>query len=243
MSATPPGWYHDPWAQAPMRWWDGARWTAHLADWQGIRPGAARTGVGPSVATRLDTEQRLTPWLRGLLVVWPLATTASAIFAGATFDDVVDAVRNGGDGPATSGWWYGAQLAGIVGLAVIVLRILWLHRASLTAGDLGLPTRRSPAAAAVGWLVPIINFWWPYQGVTDLFPEYRRPDRRIAWWWATSIIAAFSPAAAIAVPYVPVGVAVAIIAVAMVPVVVAAVLEIGLVSDAVAAHADMAAGR
>lgn len=26
---TPPGWYPDPWQQAPHRWWDGTTWTSH----------------------------------------------------------------------------------------------------------------------------------------------------------------------------------------------------------------------
>jgi hypothetical protein len=26
----PPGWYADPWRQAPTRWWNGVRWTGHL---------------------------------------------------------------------------------------------------------------------------------------------------------------------------------------------------------------------
>ncbi|UVJ38717.1 DUF2510 domain-containing protein [Arthrobacter sp. CJ23] len=30
-STTPPGWYPDPSDPRQMRWWDGARWTAHLA--------------------------------------------------------------------------------------------------------------------------------------------------------------------------------------------------------------------
>ncbi|HUI03399.1 MAG TPA: CPBP family glutamic-type intramembrane protease [Acidimicrobiales bacterium] len=25
-----PGWYADPWGHAPLRWWDGSRWTAYL---------------------------------------------------------------------------------------------------------------------------------------------------------------------------------------------------------------------
>jgi len=29
VSATPPGWYPDPWQQAPHRWWDGSTWTSH----------------------------------------------------------------------------------------------------------------------------------------------------------------------------------------------------------------------
>ena len=28
-TGTPPGWYSDPWQQAPWRWWDGIGWTAY----------------------------------------------------------------------------------------------------------------------------------------------------------------------------------------------------------------------
>ncbi|MCU1345011.1 MAG: hypothetical protein JWL70_1277 [Acidimicrobiia bacterium] len=30
-SALRPGWYDDPWWRGDLRWWDGARWTAHIA--------------------------------------------------------------------------------------------------------------------------------------------------------------------------------------------------------------------
>ena len=28
---VPAGWHADPWNQAPLRWWDGAQWTAATA--------------------------------------------------------------------------------------------------------------------------------------------------------------------------------------------------------------------
>jgi hypothetical protein len=240
MSTTPPGWYHDPWRQAPMRWWDGVRWTEHLADWHGIRPAPPRVYAGPSIADRLDAEQRLTPWLRRLLWLWPLGAAASAAFLGATVEQFVDAIDEGRALGPISGWWYLTQLAGLLSLALVIVRIVWLYRAAQTARDLGLAARRDPLPAAIGWIVPIINLWWPYQGVTDLFPAHQRPDRRIAWWWTCSIVGSILPLAAIAGPFVPVGVAVGIVAVAVAPIVVAAVLELGLVRDAIAIHRDMA---
>jgi hypothetical protein len=53
-------------------------------------------------------------------------------------------------------------------------------------------------------------------------------------------VASFAPLAGAAVPYVPVAAAVAILAVAAVPTVAAAVLELGLVHDAVALHSALA---
>src|SRR5262245_17388622 len=239
MSTTPPGWYHDPWSQAPMRWWDGTRWTEHLADWHGLRPPPARVPPGPAAGARLLAERRLTPWLRGLLVVWPVATAASMVLLALSFQDVLDAVRGATDTSTQSGWSALGQAAGAVGIAVLVVRMLWLYRAATTARELGVPARRNPLPAALGWLIPILNFWWPYQGVTDLYPYDRRPDRRIAWWWATSVAASITPLAAVAMAYVPLGVSAVLLVLALVPVVVAAVLEIGIVADVVAVHADL----
>ena len=242
MSTTPPGWYHDPWRQAPMRWWDGTHWTEHLADWNGHVPAAPRPAAtgGPSVMARLDAEERITPWLRRLLYLWPLGAAASAGFAAASIESFVDTFRNNGTVETTSGWSWLGQVASAITIALLVVRMIWLHRAVATARDLGLPVRRTPTAAALGWLIPIINLWWPLQGVTDLFPRHRRPDRRLAWWWAWSIVASFAPLAGAAVPYVPAGVAAAILGASVAPTIAAAVLELGLVHDAVALHAELA---
>jgi len=241
MSTTPPGWYHDPWRQAPMRWWDGTNWTEHLADWSGHVPAAPRpapTG-GPSVMARLDAEERVTPWLRRLLYVSPLAAVASAGFAADSIQRVVDAFHDNANTSTSSGWGWVGQVASALTIALLVLRMVWLHRATATARELGLAVRRTPTAAAVGWLIPVINLWWPLQGVTDLFPLHRRPDRRLAWWWACSVVASFAPLAGAAVPYVPVAVGVTILAAAAVPTVAAVILELGLVHDAVAVHAAL----
>lgn len=230
MSTSPPGWYHDPMGHAPMRWWDGTRWTEHTADWTGIRPAAAPIHQ-PDRATLLERERKVAPWLRGLLLLWPIAV---ALSLGGMVSSL-DQIANGTDSSLPALWWVG-QLGALVGIAVTVLRMVWLYRAAVVARSLGLRTRREPLHAALGWLIPIINYWWPYQGVTDLFPEGERPDRRIAWWWTTSIVSQLALILMIAVPFVPGAVAVVLVAAALVPAVASAALEVGLVGDAVAIH-------
>jgi membrane protease YdiL (CAAX protease family) len=39
----PPGWYPDPWAQSPARWWDGREWTGYVA----TAPPAERSWIPP----------------------------------------------------------------------------------------------------------------------------------------------------------------------------------------------------
>ena len=38
-SASPPGWYPDPWSPATVRWWSGIDWTPYTAP----RPGSQQT--------------------------------------------------------------------------------------------------------------------------------------------------------------------------------------------------------
>src|SRR3954451_11860886 len=120
MSTTPPGWYHDPWRQAPMRWWDGSRWTAHLADWHGHVPAVSRPEPygGPSVMARVDAEERITPWLRRLLYVWPVAAAASAGFAAVSVQRLVDAFQDNGNVAPMSGWGWVSEVASAFAIAL-----------------------------------------------------------------------------------------------------------------------------
>jgi hypothetical protein len=231
VNAIPPGWYEDPWRQAALRWWDGTTWTEHTSEYSPVH--ATRAAIHqPSPADLFERERRITPWLRGLLFLWPIATALSLGGLVSTFKRVLDNEPS----DALGGAWVLAQLGSLVGLGVLVLRILWLYRAAMTARALGLDARREPLHAAIGWLIPVLNYWWPYQGMTDLFPEGQRPDRRIAWWWGMSIASGLSLFVVIAVPFVSSGAAVTLVLVALLPALVAAALEVGLVSDAVAVH-------
>jgi len=62
------------------------------------------------------------------------------------------------------------QIAGAVGVVVGVLFLLWFARSAVNGRALGLSARREPAAGVAGFLVPVINLWWPYQSTCDLLP-------------------------------------------------------------------------
>jgi Domain of unknown function (DUF4328)/Protein of unknown function (DUF2510) len=225
VATPPPGWYPDPWRQAPLRYWDGVQWTGYTS-------GPPAPADRRSPAELLERERVIAPWLRGLLFLWPIGVALSFGGLVSTIDDVVN-----GDGPTPEhGLWWIGQLGGFVSVGVLVLRIVWLYRAASVARALGFDARREPMLAGIGWIIPIINYWWPFQGMTDCFPEGERPDRRIAWWWAMSIISGVSLVFAAGVPFVPVGVAVVLVALALAPALATAVLEVGLVADVLAAH-------
>lgn len=77
-NAAPPGWYPDPWRQAPQRFWDGWQWTPQLS------------AGGPSLRTRLAEGApiygpaiwalALSP-LVGAVLVWFIRIDWSSFFA------------------------------------------------------------------------------------------------------------------------------------------------------------------
>src|SRR5437762_8516846 len=87
----------------------------------------------------------------------------------------------------------------------------------------GLRLRRSPTLAAAGFIIPIVNFWWPYQAAADLLPP-GSPDRRLAgWWWGSYI-------ATIPLAFVVGGLSLVSTAMALVPAVVEIVLLVVMVT-------------
>jgi len=161
----PAGWYPDPAGSPGLRWWDGAAWTSQVSE---ATPHGARFD--------LEEEAKRARWARMALLVAIPAQVAGGVLFRVNMHDFVDRVRDrthlyGGRLAVPT------QLAGVVGTVVGVLFLLWFAKAAANAEALGLPARREPAAGVAGFLVPVINLWWPYQSVCDLFPpgDPRRP--------------------------------------------------------------------
>lgn len=92
---TPAGWYTDPYAVAPLRWWNGASWTGHVA------------------ATPPRRPSRLTEFVHGL--PWPAWVACLAVLG------VVALICFGkaeSTSTADSGAWY---RAGFIASALVVL--------------------------------------------------------------------------------------------------------------------------
>jgi hypothetical protein len=223
-----------------MRWWDGARWTEHVAGWgQPAHTAPLPTGSGlRAAADGMPAEYHLARWLRPLLLVWPLALAASSVSLASSVHQILDEHATSS---TASGWDYVGNVGSVLSITLLVVRILWLVRAGDVARRLSLPARRQPIASAIGWIIPILNFWWPYQGVRDLFPPSERPGGRLGWWWGCNVAAPIALiAGAAAATFVPVGVAVVLVGVALIPSIVAAALERTLVADVLAIHERLA---
>jgi hypothetical protein len=165
-SDTPPGWYPDPGQPSALRWWDGTAWTSRVA-------GPAVGGQAPA-----DLGEEAVCGRRAriaLLVAVPsqiLGLVAFRVQVRELLDHLPDLDNGTGARPsfATGGWAVPMQLSGAVGIIAGVLFLLWFARSAANSQALGLPARRDPGAGVAGFLVPVINLWWPYQSTCDLFP-------------------------------------------------------------------------
>jgi hypothetical protein len=162
----PAGWYPDPANPSGVRWWDGTGWTERAS-----QPSVATTTVNIDEEASRARRARI-----GLLLAVPAQVAAMALVR-IQFGDFVDHLREldttgGRIQPdfTRNGWGAASQLAGAVGMVVGVLFLLWFVRSAHNALALGLPARREPAAGVAGFIIPIINLWWPYRSMIDLLP-------------------------------------------------------------------------
>jgi hypothetical protein len=183
-SDIPAGWYPDPANPSGLRWWDGNAWTE-----------LASQPWGVSARADIEEEARRAERARiGLLVAVP-AQLAALVFLRLRFGDFVDELRhldagNGQIRPDLTGGAWGAatQISGGVGTIVGMLFLLWFVRSAHNAVALGLPARREPAAGVAGFIVPIINLWWPYQSTSDLLPPGDSRRSLVLRWFLLWIV-------------------------------------------------------
>ena len=81
------------------------------------------------------------------------------------------------------------KAADITMLGLSILFLVWFYRARINAERHGYPQRRARGWAYAGWIVPIVNLWFPFQIMGDIWraglPAWQR--RETAWlpalWW------------------------------------------------------------
>jgi hypothetical protein len=100
-----------------------------------------------------------------------------------------------------------AQFSALAMLAAGVVFLIWFHRAMMSARALGLRQRLSPTWGVLGFVSPVVDFWFPYWAASDLFPPGHPGRRLVGRWWmawigarlttvAAAVLAFFSPVAA-----------------------------------------------
>lgn len=77
-------------------------------------------------------------------------------------------------------------------LAAYVVTCLWLYRCRTNIGTFApqVPQARSAVWAWLGWWVPVVSFWFPYQLVRDqhLARPGVTPAPRLGLWWTAWIV-------------------------------------------------------
>ena len=95
------------------------------------------------------------------------------------------------------------QIVVIVNLMIFILAIvffiMWFRRAYYNLHELPWHNARYTEGWAAGsWFVPVINLWWPYQIMVDIWRGTQnalrdrlgepQPTTIIGWWWALRLI-------------------------------------------------------
>ena len=246
-SSTPAGWYPDPWGQAPLRWWGGQVWTAHLTGPE--QPHPQFTGPPPVDASeQVDLAAGTAAWLTKLVLIMPAVIFGTIVGFGVAFRRVFDLIEDFDTSPgadpdeqfeqffdsfgAIAGGFAAVQFLNLIALAVLVMRMVWTYRMVNAARTIGRGGSREPGLACAGWIIPVVNLWFPYQTMRDLFPADERPSSRLTTWWITYIFGLLGTGATVLAMFLPVGGLIAVAVVAAVPVGISASFERRLVTEA-----------
>ncbi|HEY2814776.1 MAG TPA: DUF4328 domain-containing protein [Acidimicrobiales bacterium] len=200
--ANEAGWYPDPWQPARRRWWDGAGWTDHTWDpnqpvHQAMqRPVQPTWMVPPDPRRDLADERNAAVWAKRAFFAVFLGQVLGGLVSTIALSNVIDDIHrsidtNGADQPTFNGLQLISTPLSILALVALIGIALWTYRAATVASKLDYPAVHSPGAAIAGWLVPIINFWFPYQSVRDCLAPGNPERRAVGRWWLLYLIGTY----------------------------------------------------
>lgn len=193
------GWYDDPVGQARSRYWDGQSWTAQTSNAKDPTAGSAALGNGFA---------RLSDWVGRmlLLVVLSLVLVVGLIWWGYTLlspyasnlpvlfqpDSVALTPQLESDlNTVLIALLLAFAASSLLSLTTGILWWVWQYQLAAAApGQL----RRTPGMHLASWIIPIVNWWWPYQNMKDLWAAYRighegaeATASPIGLWWSVYI--------------------------------------------------------
>jgi hypothetical protein len=176
-----PGWYDDPWATSSLRWWDGTQWTPH-AHHPGYAPasylapigvedlnGVERWGRRASLALAIGAAFTVALYLLYATLLHSVLHNIEHQFR--VYNDQLNADPD--SSPALHlhvGRIFLLEFAALPVLVVQIVFIIWLFQAAGLGQRLRLPAAHERMWAIIGYIIPIVNFWFPYEVARDLLP-------------------------------------------------------------------------
>jgi hypothetical protein len=193
-----PGWYPDPVGQARFRHWDGKSWTAETSNAKDPDSGGV---LGPGFAHLAD-------WLGRCLVLVAIAALAVAAVIGwagallgpyssslpSLFQPDSASLTPELKSDLTTVWGAFLIAVSVYGLISLATGILWWIWQYQLASAAPAPLRRGPGMHLASWIIPIVNWWWPFQNMADLWAAYGTGRPRaddvasgIGVWWGAYV--------------------------------------------------------
>lgn len=203
----PPGWYPDPAIPGRQRWWDGQAWTDATQPAPGLPPAPApgipsQSYVAPlpvfdpanvladEVKSARTASATLIAGAACYVVIFILAAFLMSAYARFLSELLAQdfSSRRYVQAPEPPDYVFllsaAINLVDVVLLVVGVFFLIWFYKAALVAQRAGLPARRSPGWAIGGFIIPIVNLWFPYQSAVDMFPADHPGRALVKRWWA-----------------------------------------------------------
>jgi hypothetical protein len=199
-----PGWYPDPYSSGALRWWDGQAWTEHIRPGEQLMAAWPSGSPTPDVGRDLAAEQR---WARvALVAIWVVVAIdiLGYVLIATTFAHDLNTFTNNlnkqarrlnsGQStnfnlfPAPWRWLLSVGLFIVFGFLALLPMQIWLRAAARISRNFGVPARREPYWGILGFYLPIVNFWFPYQVARDVFGIADPRRTLVGQWWAAWLV-------------------------------------------------------
>jgi hypothetical protein len=189
--ALPPaGWYRDPNGASAWRYWDGSTWTDHVSSW-----GPEAVDVPPGA--RVGEERRWARYAKWAFVAFVPFQVGGTVLSAVQYDRIYHGTLLTDQAPKDANLLSPSSIGGpyvLCAVAVLGLTLLlgyWCMQAARAAKSLGIPIARGPGWAMAGWVIPILNLWWPPQTIRSFAKDRTQLGHVVGWWicWIVAVIA------------------------------------------------------